>query len=565
MEEIMKKMITLTLCLIAAVAVWAQGLETFDNFDYTGTNYIDGDFVGENGVVWYHYHVTGATAGTTDNSIDGNGMILRRSEVPSRIVSGPIEGGIGNFSVQMRKAYTSAGDRQLALYINDVWIADSEIFGSPQGGDDTVHEFVVNGVNVPGEFIMEIRNIQGGSNNRQVTIDNISWTAYGSGMQFVSNPVFDPPAGHYADPINVSITTVTEGASIYYTTDGSDPDQSSTLYAEPVPVSTPTTIKARGYADGYEPSAIVVANYGFVVGIENLAQLRTQEADNSTVYQITSPVVLTFKQSNRNQKYFQDADAAILIDDQPGVITSEYEIGDAVVGLTGRLNYYFETLQFLPTQDPGAAISSGNTIVIPELTIADINGDIGFNTYQSRLVTINDVSFNNPSGNYTTDPAVSYDISDNTGQMTFRTSFYDVDYIDTPMHTDSFTLRGIIAHYQSTAQITPRMLADFNPVSIDDPVLTPAQVQLVGNYPNPFNPTTTIQFQMEKAAPAMIEIFNQKGQLVKSINVDQAQVGMNNVVWQGLDNSGSPVGSGVYFFRLKSGSYSSTRKMVLMK
>jgi hypothetical protein len=565
MEEIMKKVITLTICLIAAVAVWAQGLETFDNFDYTGTNYVDGDFIGENGVVWNYYHVTGSVAGSNDNSIDGNGMILRRSEVPSRIVSGPIEGGIGNFSMQMRKAYTGAGDRQLALYINDIWIADSEIFGSPQGGDDTIHEFVVNGVNVPGEFSMEIRNIQGGSNNRQVTIDNVSWTAYGSGMQFVANPTFDPPAGHYADPVNVTISTSTEGASIYYTTDGSDPDQSSTLFTSPVLIDSPSTLKARGYADGYEPSAIVVANYGFVVGVSDLAELRQQEADNQTVYQLTSPAILTFQQSNRNQKYFQDSTGAILIDDQPGVITSSYELGDAVVGLTGRLNFYFETLQFIPTQDPGQAVSSGNDVHVPSLTIADINGDIGFNTHQSRMVMINDVSFVNPSGDYSTDPAVSYDITDATGQMTFRTSFYDVDYIGTPMHTGSFSIRGIIAHYQSTAQITPRMLADFNPVSVDDPTLVPAQVKLMGNYPNPFNPTTTIQFQMQDPAPAEIVIFNQKGQVVKSFDIPQTQAGVNTLVWDGLDNNGSIATSGVYFFRLKSGSYSSTRKMVLMK
>ncbi|MDD4232303.1 MAG: T9SS type A sorting domain-containing protein, partial [Candidatus Cloacimonetes bacterium] len=85
------------------------------------------------------------------------------------------------------------------------------------------------------------------------------------------------------------------------------------------------------------------------------------------------------------------------------------------------------------------------------------------------------------------------------------------------------------------------------------------------NYPNPFNPETTIQFQMEKPAPAEIEIFNQKGQIVKNVSIPMTQQGMNSQVWNGLDNNGSAVSSGVYFFRLKSGSYSSTKKMVLMK
>lgn len=561
----MKKLMILSLCLIAAAFVWAQGLETFSNFDYTGTSYVDGNFTGDNGVVWNYFHVTGSVAGTNDNSIDGVGMILRRSAVPSRVVSAPIPNGIGNFSVQMRKAYTGAGDRQLALFINNNWVADSQIFGSAQGGDTTVHDFIVNGVNVPGDFTMEIRNIQGGDVNRQVTIDNITWTAYGSGQQFVANPTFNPPAGHYAGPLNVTISTTTPGATIRYTTDGSDPTPSSALFTAPVLVSQPSTIKARGYADGYEPSAIVSASYGFFVSVNNLYELRGQAADNSTVYYLPNSVVLTFKQNNRNQKFVQDAGAAILIDDSPGVITTNYQIGDAITGLTGKLNMYFETLQFIPTVDPGPPYSSGNSPIVPTLTVAQINGDIGVNSYQSRLVHINDVQFDSPSGNYTTNPAVSYPISDATGAMTFRTAFYDVNYIDTPMHQGMFSVRGIIAHFQSTAQITPRMLTDFNPVSNDDAVVTPAGIALIGNYPNPFNPSTTIQFNMDKAAPANVAIYNQKGQLVKSFDLATADKGVNNLHWNGTDNSGKAVSSGVYYFRLKSGSYSSTKKMVLMK
>ena len=459
----MKKALILIICLVAAGAVWAQGLETFANFDYAETAYVDGSFDGDGGITWNYFHVTGAVAGANDNSIDGNGMILRRSAVPSRIVSGQIPNGIGNFSVQMRKAYTSAGDRQVALYINDIWVADSQIFGGAQGADPTVHEFIVNGINIPGAFTMEIRHLQGGTVNRQLTIDNITWTAYGSGQQYVANPTFDPPSGHYGAPFAASITTATAGASIYYTTDGSAPSQSSTPFTAPITVSTATTIKARAYAAGYEPSAIVTANYAFYVNVASLSELWQQPADNSTVYHVTGEVILTFKQNNRHQKFVQDAGKAILIDDLPGVITSNYQVGDAIAGLTGKLNMYFETLQFLPTADPGPAVSSGNNVFVPTVTVAELNSDIGVNQYQSRLVQINGVSFDSPSGNYATNPAVTYPISDATGAMSFRTSFFDVDYIDTPMHTGQFSVLGIIAHFQEAAQITPRMLADFNP------------------------------------------------------------------------------------------------------
>lgn len=559
----MKKTILVALILVAAFSIWAQGLETFDNFEYTGTNYIDGSFVGEDDIEWFHVHVTGSTAGSNSHPIDGNGMILRRSGEGSRIYSEPIAGGIGNFSVQMRKAYTSAGDRQLALYVNDNLIAESITFGGASGADDTVHNFVVNGVNIPGDVVIELRNIQGGTQNRQVTIDNITWTEYGSGMNFVSNPTFNPPAGFYDEPIEVEITTSTDGASIYYTLDGTIPSQESTLYVGTISIDTPTTIKAIGYALDYEPSAVVTADYSFVIPVDNLAALRMSIADNSTVYKVTGDAILTYKRTSRNQKYVQDSVGAILIDDAPGAITTNYEIGDAINGLTGRLSQYFETLQFIPVSDPGPAVSSGNPIYETVVTVAVLNSDIGNFSYQSRLVTILDANIQNASGSF--EGGQNYDLADATGLMTFRTAFTESDYIGSAIPTIPFTVRGLVGHFQDTVQITPRDLADFNPVSNDDDTMTPAPIKLIGNYPNPFNPETTIQFEMETAAPANISIYNQKGQLVKSHNIAQANAGMNSYVWNGQDDSGNSLSSGIYFFRLKSGAYSSSKKMILMK
>ncbi len=559
----MKKVIFVALFLVAAFTIWAQGLETFDNFDYTGTNYIDGSFEGENDIEWFYQHVTGSSAAANSNPIDGNGMILRRSGEGSRIYSEPIAGGIGNFSVQMRKAYTRAGDRQLALYINDNLVAESITFGGPSGADDTVHDFVVNGVNVPGEVVIELRNIQGGTQNRQVTIDNITWTEYGSGMDFVSNPTFNPPAGHYEEPIDVEISTDTDGASIYYTLDGSMPSDQSTPYTEPIHISVPTTIKAIGYAPDYEPSAVVTADYGFVVPISNINMLRMEIADDDIVYKLTGDAILTYKRTTRNQKYVQDATGAILIDDAPGVITTNYELGDAINGLTGKLSLYFETLQFIPTADPGPAVSEGNPLPELNLTVADINSDIGFNEYQACLVTIHDVTLEDAPGLF--EGGQSYDLTDATGLMTFRTAFTESDYLGTDMPTGAFTVRGLIGHFQNTAQITPRDLSDINPVSNEDDTNTPAPIKLIGNYPNPFNPETTIQFHMDEAADANISIYNQKGQLVKSHNIAHAAAGMNSYVWNGQDDSGKTLSSGIYFFRLKSGAYSSSKKMILMK
>jgi hypothetical protein len=88
---------------------------------------------------------------------------------------------------------------------------------------------------------------------------------------------------------------------------------------------------------------------------------------------------------------------------------------------------------------------------------------------------------------------------------------------------------------------------------------------LQANYPNPFSKLTNIAFSTAKAGPVSMKIYNTKGQLVKTIANEAKAAGKYNLVWNGLDNSGNRVASGLYFYRMESKDYSKTRKMMLMK
>jgi hypothetical protein len=77
----------------------------------------------------------------------------------------------------------------------------------------------------------------------------------------VATPTFSPPGGTYTSAQNVQISCATSGATIRYTTDGSDPTESSTEYASPVTVNSSTTIKAKAFKNGWTPSAISTAEY----------------------------------------------------------------------------------------------------------------------------------------------------------------------------------------------------------------------------------------------------------------------------------------------------------------
>jgi hypothetical protein len=103
-------------------------------------------------------------------------------------------------------------------------------------------------------------------------------------------------------------------------------------------------------------------------------------------------------------------------------------------------------------------------------------------------------------------------------------------------------------------------------VSIDDPEL-PAIDQLVlkQNYPNPFNPTTTIAYSLPEASKVRLDIYNVKGQLVKTLVNAEMSAGMHSVVWNGRDSNNAAVASGVYFYRVSSPKATQTKRMLLMK
>ncbi|MDD4223837.1 MAG: chitobiase/beta-hexosaminidase C-terminal domain-containing protein [Candidatus Cloacimonetes bacterium] len=84
---------------------------------------------------------------------------------------------------------------------------------------------------------------------------------YNITMQTVATPTFSPPAGAYANPQSVTIACATAGATIYYTTNGADPTESSQVYVTPVNVSDNLTLKARAYKSNMNPSSVETASY----------------------------------------------------------------------------------------------------------------------------------------------------------------------------------------------------------------------------------------------------------------------------------------------------------------
>jgi hypothetical protein len=93
----------------------------------------------------------------------------------------------------------------------------------------------------------------------------------------------------------------------------------------------------------------------------------------------------------------------------------------------------------------------------------------------------------------------------------------------------------------------------------------PENFALLQNYPNPFNPTTSITYKIARVADVKLSIYNLHGQKLRTLVDERRAVGSYTVEWDGKDQLGKAVASGVYFYRLEAGEFLQTRKMLFVK
>jgi hypothetical protein len=100
-------------------------------------------------------------------------------------------------------------------------------------------------------------------------------------------------------------------------------------------------------------------------------------------------------------------------------------------------------------------------------------------------------------------------------------------------------------------------ISDLNQVPID--------YAIAQNYPNPFNPETSIRYQLPKTSDIRLVIYNVLGQQVRNLVNDRIEAGYHSVIWDGCNDEGSAVASGVYLYRFEAGEFTRTMKLMLLK
>ncbi|NQV18471.1 MAG: T9SS type A sorting domain-containing protein, partial [Armatimonadetes bacterium] len=110
------------------------------------------------------------------------------------------------------------------------------------------------------------------------------------------------------------------------------------------------------------------------------------------------------------------------------------------------------------------------------------------------------------------------------------------------------------------------VLSDDTTVTVDvGGIPLPLVTELIGNYPNPFNPETIIRFGVKEDSQVLLQIYNIKGQLVKTLLDENLFAGYHEILWNGKDSDGEQVASGLYFYRMMTTNFSQIKKMLFLK
>jgi len=100
---------------------------------------------------------------------------------------------------------------------------------------------------------------------------------------------------------------------------------------------------------------------------------------------------------------------------------------------------------------------------------------------------------------------------------------------------------------------------------IGDVNTVPTSYAVSQNYPNPFNPSTTIKYQLPQTSDVQLQIFNVLGQKVRTLLNSKVEAGYHEAIWDGRNDLGHQVASGIYIYKFQAGNFQKTLKLMLLK
>ena len=272
----------------------------------------------------------------------------------------------------------------------------------------------------------------------------------------------------------------------------------------------------------------------------------------------------------------QDASAGMTIFETSGTFRTAVDSGRVRQGdllrVTGTMAEFSALKEITPIQS-FEVVSRDNTLpAVQEVTLSEIkaNGE----KYESELIRVKSMIITG-----STDTAFVaartynvYDPSDTSRAVALRTPSASDTRIAGLKIPKKFIFEGVLGQFSSSDpaigyQLQPVNRAD---IAIDTKVgegesEVPETFALQQNYPNPFNPTTNIRYALPQNVRVKLVIYNLLGEKVRTLVDANESAGAKQITWDGLNDHGVRAASGVYVYRIEAGTFTATRKLMLMK
>ncbi|NNE07148.1 MAG: T9SS type A sorting domain-containing protein, partial [Gemmatimonadetes bacterium] len=328
----------------------------------------------------------------------------------------------------------------------------------------------------------------------------------------------------------------------------------------------------------------------FVPGVKNceLVQTNVYPATDSTLltdlnFAVAGIVTATpteafgkrhmFIQDRTGFGYGLDIETENLSSEFDPTLLDQIQRGDSVI-VAGVGNDFFNFTS-IDLVDHITIVSTANTVPAPAVvSVVTARTE----AYEGKLIRIEGVNVTN----------ILPDAPSDFGEWVFTEGLSDTMRVDdvfspgyepyVPTLGDSFAfVTGVMYNSFSNNKMLPRAFSDLGPgsgsgfVGVDDATPSPFKTALLGNNPNPFNPMTRVQFSLARKGLVELTVYDIRGRAVRTLSKEVMEAGEYTVAngraltWDGRDNNGREVSSGIYFYNIQTEDFSDSRKMVLVK
>jgi hypothetical protein len=253
-----------------------------------------------------------------------------------------------------------------------------------------------------------------------------------------------------------------------------------------------------------------------------------------------------------------------------GIYVYDLETGPALgdeVEVTGTVSEYYGLTEL--GWCTINILSSGNTVPAPiSVTTLNLVVPAQAEQYEGCLVEVTNVEVTEAQDDYG-----QWYIDDGSGECQVDDEFFYLDSVVPPIvitvGMEWAIIRGCLDYSYDEYGINPRFPADLiDEVSTNEYTVN-ANSEFISCYPNPFNPETNALLSLKQESKIVMIVYNIKGEKVKTLVNENLPAGMHTIPWNGTDENGLSVASGIYFFKIDAkdnfGDYTSLKKVILLK